>query len=112
MQTNGKEQRCLNCGQTGLTGANCPKPKVTIKDRPCFKCGKRGHVSSQCKPGGSAKMLADEDNVEGEDAHLPEYVLPLFDGEGFNEDEFHDLAIHQESSTHPHFLNTFTEFIE
>ena len=28
--------------------AECPKPKVGSKDRPCFKCGKPGHRSANC----------------------------------------------------------------
>ena len=55
-QTQGSsESRCVNCGQKGHRGADCPQPRVPPEKRPCFKCGKVGHTSSQCRSGGDTR---------------------------------------------------------
>ena len=52
------KSRCLNCGDVGHHISDCPKPEVPKNERPCFKCGKPGHVSAQCKstPSTSGKV--------------------------------------------------------
>ena len=37
--------RCLNCGQPDHTVGDCPKPEVPKDERPCFECGKQGHLA-------------------------------------------------------------------
>ena len=41
-------KKCFNCGGDHFV-TDCPKPKVDMKDRPCFKCGKTGHISRDCR---------------------------------------------------------------
>ena len=40
-------RRCPNCCQEHKE-LKCPHPPIDIKDRPCWKCGKKGHVSKNC----------------------------------------------------------------
>ena len=41
-------RKCPNCGKEHKE-LKCPHPPVDIKDRPCWKCGKKGHVGRDCK---------------------------------------------------------------
>ena len=41
----GKDPICINCAEKGHTIANCPKPAVPMKDRPCLRCRKTGHMA-------------------------------------------------------------------
>ena len=40
--------RCLDCGQPDHTDADSPKPEVPKDERPCFECGKQGHLARDC----------------------------------------------------------------
>ena len=42
-----RRAKCVNCGGDHPR-AQCPKPAVEPSKRPCFNCGKVGHISSQC----------------------------------------------------------------
>ena len=43
----GKGPICVNCGGKH-TLAQCPKPVVPMSERPCWRCGKPGHVAWSC----------------------------------------------------------------
>ena len=63
--TNGT-RKCINCGGAHET-RECPKPQVSREDRPCWRCGKTGHIGANCpnKPNGqkAAAMVAAEPAV-------------------------------------------------
>ena len=40
--------KCLNCGGPHRAD-ECKAPKVDRSKRPCFKCGKPGHISAECR---------------------------------------------------------------
>ena len=42
-----RKPKCANCGGEH-EAAQCPKPTVDFKDRPCHKCGETGHISRHC----------------------------------------------------------------
>ena len=65
--TNGT-RKCINCGGAHET-RDCPKPQVSKEDRPCWRCGKTGHIGANCpnKPSGQkiAAMVATEPTNAG-----------------------------------------------
>ena len=43
-------RKCINCGEAHDT-RECPKPQLSREQRPCWKCGKPGHIGAQCPNG-------------------------------------------------------------
>jgi len=80
-QNRSTSTKCSNCGGDH-TKDKCPKPWMPMDKRPCFKCGKSGHVAKQCTDPKFASVKAFE--PEGEAATfslVPE--PPTVDNEGF-----------------------------
>ncbi len=53
-------RKCPNCGKTHA--GRCTAPTVSTSDRPCWTCGKLGHLSKDCserKQGGGLKAIMD-----------------------------------------------------
>ena len=57
------KDRCINCGGSHRS-ADCTKPRVDKKDRPCWVCGKKGHQGRDCPSRGSGRVNAVEDGDE------------------------------------------------
>jgi len=57
-----KKVKCINCGGAH-TSAQCRAAKRDKSDRPCWICGKPGHVAAQCseKQKGGTNLLQDGD---------------------------------------------------
>jgi len=52
--------KCVNCGSDAHPSRDCPKPRIEDKSkRPCWKCGKLGHLGKDCRGGGQAAKLVD-----------------------------------------------------
>ena len=58
-------RRCVNCGSREHLTRECPKPEVAKDKRPCWKCGKPGHIGAQCRSSGEPVKLVDEGLGEG-----------------------------------------------
>ena len=62
----GGDTRCVNCGPKERTSMKCPEPKVAFEKRPCYKCGKPGHLARICRANASdttrrANMVEEEE---------------------------------------------------
>ena len=57
-------RKCINCGSTQHTTQSCTKPELPREKRPCWKCGKPGHLGADCRssPRLPAKLVDDEDD--------------------------------------------------
>ena len=54
-----RPDRCINCGGNHRS-SDCTKGRTEKKDRPCWNCGKPGHLSSQCPEKKSLKTFEEE----------------------------------------------------
>ena len=72
--------RCGNCGETGHISADCKKPRVDPKDRPCFECGKVGHTAARC-PNKRDGKKSNVNNLDDDSCH---YAMCLEDDQGFS----------------------------
>jgi hypothetical protein len=88
-----RKPRCTNCGMENHTIADCRKPIVPLKDRPCFECGKTGHSARQC-PQKKRSLKALED--EGDDGQDQSYTNMCLEEEDTADEE---NWIHQVSVT-------------
>ena len=64
-EANHGTRRCINCGSTQHLTVACNKPEVPREKRPCWKCGKPGHIGADCRSAGGqrpAKLVEDEDS--------------------------------------------------
>ena len=48
-----RPRRCVNCGSDKHLARECPLPAQPPERRPCFQCGKTGHISPNCRGGGA-----------------------------------------------------------
>ena len=55
-------KRCINCGSADHLARECSKPQVAPNKRPCFKCGKPGHIGSACRSGGASVRTLEEND--------------------------------------------------
>ena len=65
-------RKCINCRSTAHLTRDCPKPEVSREDRPCWKCGKPGHVGALCPNSGQPPRAA------GMVEQAPEQPLTFF----------------------------------
>ena len=62
--------RCINCGGNHRSG-DCPKGPVEKSQRPCWKCGKTGHIGRDCPNKRPIKSVTDDD---GQAAFMLDYA--------------------------------------
>ena len=78
-------RKCANCGQTHP--GPCGQPRVPPDQRPCWRCGKKGHVSAKCteagKPG-AIKAIEDGSTIAAVDHRLRAFFM-VQDAEGFTQ---------------------------
>ncbi len=54
----------MNCGSTEHLTQACTKPELPRERRPCWKCGKPGHIGRDCRSTAAAAKLVDENQSE------------------------------------------------
>ena len=72
-------RKCANCGKEHEQRA-CPHPSVSVADRPCWTCGKKGHPSAQCP------SKADRSPIKAIEDALPffgNHIKAVYDNDGF-----------------------------
>ncbi len=54
----------MNCGSTEHLTQACSKPELPKEKRPCWKCGKPGHLGRECRSTAAAKLVDDDGPTE------------------------------------------------
>ena len=52
--------KCINCGGADHITRACQKPELPKEKRPCWKCGKPGHLGRDCRSSG----LVDDETAD------------------------------------------------
>ena len=68
----------MNCGSKEHLTHACPKPQLSREQRPCWKCGKPGHVGANCPTGGKGGGRGSVNSVQSEVSQVPSGVNACF----------------------------------
>ncbi len=51
----------MNCGSTEHLTQACSRPELPREKRPCWKCGKPGHIGRDCRSTTGARLVDEEE---------------------------------------------------